>query len=285
MRSRLLINFLLILVLGSLGAYLLWDREPSSPSPDRLVMLDPDQIARVSILKNKDFEIDMTRNSQTWLITKPFRARANSEVVKLVLDLTDAYIINEIKNSPENLGFNPPQYTVNLDQETIKFGSINDVTNEQYIQVGSRTFLTKTHHGYNLPHDPIKVVNRRILGAEEIPILLKANSWRAERKEDQSWAVMAVDDNLSTIASSKIKIWIAGWRSTAATKIEVTKKAPIRIYESVSITFENGKQVVVSIEKDSDGYLLHRSDETIAYRIGHDAGLRLIDPYEVARTL
>jgi len=97
--------------------------------------------------------------------------------------------------------------------------------------------------------------------------------------------VMAVDDNLSTIASSKIKIWIAGWRSTAATKIEVTKKAPIRIYESVSITFENGKQVVVSIEKDSDGYLLHRSDETIAYRIGHDAGLRLIDPYEVARTL
>ena len=86
MRSRLLINFLLILVLACLGAYLLWDREPSSASPDRLVMLDRDQIARVSILKNKDFEIYMTRNSQTWLITKPFRARANSEVVKLVLD-------------------------------------------------------------------------------------------------------------------------------------------------------------------------------------------------------
>ena len=128
MRSRLLINFLLILVLACLGAYLLWDREPSSASPDRLVMLDRDQIARVSILKNKDFEIDMTRNSQTWLITKPFRARANSEVVKLILDLTDAFIINEIKNSPENLGFNPPQYTVSLDQETINFGSHCSVT-------------------------------------------------------------------------------------------------------------------------------------------------------------
>ncbi|HBZ19288.1 MAG TPA: hypothetical protein DEO41_07805 [Betaproteobacteria bacterium] len=285
MRSRLLINFLLILVLACLGAYLLWDREPSSASPDRLVMLDRDQIARVSILKNKDFEIDMTRNSQTWLITKPFRARANSEVVKLILDLTDAFIINEIKNSPENLGFNPPQYTVSLDQETIKFGSINEVTNEQYIQVGSHTFLTKTHHGYNLPHDPIKVVDRRILGVEEIPILLKANSWRAERQENQSWAVMAADNNLMTIASSKIQIWVAGWRSTAATKIELTNEAPGPIYESVSITFENGNQVVVSIEKDSDGYLLRRSDETVAYRIGHDAGLRLIDPYEVARTL
>ncbi|MDA1332007.1 MAG: hypothetical protein O3A65_05925 [Proteobacteria bacterium] len=285
MRSRLLINFLLILVLTSLGAYLLWDEEPSSASPDRLVMLDRDQIARVSIIKNNSFEIDMTRNSQTWLITKPFRARANPEVVKLVLDLTDAFVINEIKTSSANLGFNPPQYTLSFGQKTIKFGSINEVTNEQYIQVGNRTFLTKTHHGYNLPDDPIKVVDRRILGGEEIPILFKTNSWRAERQGDQSWNVMAADDNLTSIASSKIKIWVAGWRSTAATKIEVPNDAPGLIYESVSITFENGSQILVSIEKDNDGYLLYRSDESVAYRVGRDAGLRLIDPYEVARTL
>ena len=285
MRSRLLINFLLILALGSLGAYLFWEREPSSASPDRLVMLDRDKIARVSILKNKDFKIEMTRNSQTWLITTPFRARANSEVVKLVLDLTDAFIIDEIKKSPEYLGFNPPQYTVSLDEETIKFGSINDVTNEQYIQVGDRTFLTKTHHGYNLPHDPIKVIDRRILGPEENPILFKASSWSAQRHEGQLWRVMAADDNLAAIASSKIKIWVAGWRSTAATKIVLTSDASGPVQESLSITFENGKQVVISIKKDTDGYLLRRSDETIAYRVGKDAGLRLIDPYEVARKL
>ena len=43
--------------------------------------------------------MDFKKNGITWTITKPFRARANSEVIKLVLDLAEAPIINEVNNS------------------------------------------------------------------------------------------------------------------------------------------------------------------------------------------
>ena len=135
MKSRLLLNLLLIGVLALLGAYLFLNQEPETVKPDQLVELDKNEIDRITIVRENIFEMAFKKNGITWTITKPFRARANSEVIKLVLDLAEAPIINEIKKPSRNYGFNPSQYTVTLDQETIKFGNINEVTNEQYVQV------------------------------------------------------------------------------------------------------------------------------------------------------
>ncbi|MDC1311822.1 DUF4340 domain-containing protein [Burkholderiales bacterium] len=285
MKSRLLLNLLLIAVLALLGAYLFLNQEPEVVKSDRLVALDKNKIKRITIVKNSSFEMDFTRSQTTWTITKPFRARANAEVIKLVLDLAEAPIINEIKENSKDFGFEPPTYTVTLDQEIIKFGNINEVTNEQYVQVNKRTFLTKTHHGYNLPYDPIKVVDRRILGAEEIPIIFESKTWRAERGIDGIWSMTSETKNLPAIAPSKIKIWAMGWPYTTATETTITGKSPDYKFESIKVSFENGRQITVSIKKIKKGYLLRRSDEDILYKVGNDAGLRLIDPYEVARTL
>jgi hypothetical protein len=285
MKSRLLLNLLLIGVLTFLGAYLFLNQEPETVKSERLIGLNKNEIDRIAIVKNNSFEMDFTKNGLTWVITKPFRARANSEVIKLVLDLAEAPIINEINKSSENFGFNPPQYTVILDQETIKFGSINEVTNEQYLQVNNRTFLTKTHHGYNLPYDPIKVVDRKLLGAEEIPVKFETKTWRVERDTNGIWSMTSETENLPMITSAKIKIWALGWPYTTATETTILKQSTDFKNDSLKVSFENGHQISVSIEKTEKGYLLRRSDEDIVYKVGSDAGLRLIDPYEVARTL
>ncbi len=285
MKSRLLLNILLVAILALLGAYLISNQEPEAAKSDRLVALDKNKIEQISIVKNNSFEMDFKRSETTWSITKPFRARANSEVIKLVLDLAEAPVINEIKEISKNFGFEPPKYAVTLDQEVIKFGDINEVTNEQYVQVNNRTFLTKTHHGYNLPYDPIKVVDRRILGAEEIPVVFETKTWRAERGINGMWSMTSETENLPAITPSKIKIWAMGWPYTTATETIITRESPDSEFDSIKISFENGRQIGVSIKKIEKGYLLRRSDEDILYKVGNDAGLRLIDPYEVARTL
>jgi len=285
MKSRLLLNLLLIGVLALLGAYLFLNQDAESVKSEQLVGLDKNKIDRITIVKNNSFSMDFSRNATTWTITKPFRARANSEVIKLVLDLAEAPIINEIKKPSRNYGFNPSQYTVTLDQETIKFGNINEVTNEQYVQVNDRIFLTKTHHGYNLPYDPIKVVDRKLLGAEEVPVAFKTKTWRAERGVNGLWSMISETENLPGIPSSKIKIWAMGWPYTAATETTIANQPSDFKYDNIEVSFENGRQVTVSVKRTEKGYLLIRSDEDIVYKVGHDAGLRLIDPYEVARTL
>ena len=285
MKSRLLLNLLLIGVLALLGAYLFLNQEPETVKSDQLVDLDKNEIDRITIVRENSFEMDFKKNGITWTITKPFRARANSEVIKLVLDLAEAPIINEVNKSSEKFGFNPPQYTVILDQEIIKFGNINDVTNEQYLKVNDRVFLTKTHHGYNLPYDPIKVVDRKLLGAEEVPVKFETKTWRAERGANEIWAMTSKTGNLPMITSAKIKIWAMGWPYTTATQTTITGRPTDSMTNSIKVSFENGRQISVSIEEIEKGYLLHRSDEDIIYKVGSDAGLRLIDPYEVARTL
>ena len=91
--------------------------------------------------------------------------------------------------------------------------------------------------------------------------------------------------NLPMITSAKIKIWAMGWPYTTATQTTITERPTDSMTNSIKVSFENGRQISVSIEEIEKGYLLHRSDEDIIYKVGSDAGLRLIDPYEVARTL
>jgi hypothetical protein len=285
MRSRLLINIFLVVVFALLGAYLFIEQKEIPTPSQRLISSERDEIAKISIVKNKTFEMDFTKNSVTWFITKPFRARANPEVIKLILDLSEATAISELEKFSENFGLNSPEYTVKLNQENLTFGSINDVTNEQYIQVGKRVFLTKTHHGYNLPHDPIKVVDRRLLGAEEKPIIFESSSWLAKHSKDGLWTITSKLENSISISSAKLDIWATGWRTTAATKINEAHDSNAAENDSIEITFERGKKITFTVEQDDDGYLIRRSDEDIAYRVGNDSGLRLIDPQEVARKL
>ncbi len=285
MRSRLLINIFLIVVLALLGAYLFIDNKEIPTPSQRLISSEREEITKISIVKNKTFEMDFTKNSVTWFITKPFRARANPEVIKLILDLSEATAIDELEKFSENFELNPPKYTVKLNQENLSFGGINDVTNEQYIQIEQRIFLTKTHHGYNLPHDPIKVVDRRLLGAEEKPITFESSSWLAKYSKDGLWKITSKLKNSISISSAKLNIWATGWRNTAATKINVINDSNVAENDSIEITFAGGKKIKFSVEQDDDGYLIRRSDEDIAYRVGNDSGLRLIDPREVARKL
>ena len=249
MRSRLLINIFLVVIFALLGAYLFIEKKEIPTPSQRLISSERDEIAKISIVKNKTFEMDFTKNSVTWFITKPFRARANPEVIKLILDLSEATAISELE------------------------------------KVGKRVFLTKTHHGYNLPHDPIKVVDRRLLGAEEKPIIFESSSWLAKHSKDGLWTITSKLENSISISSAKLDIWATGWRTTAATKINEAHDSNAAENDSIEITFERGKKIKFTVEQDDDGYLIRRSDEDIAYRVGNDSGLRLIDPQEVARKL
>jgi len=55
--------------------------------------------------------------------------------------------------------------------------------------------------------------------------------------------------------------------------------------QTIQIEFSNDSSTTFSIYADQDGYLLKRSDEDVMYRVGRDAGSRLLDPREVGKTL
>ena len=284
MKSRLFLNLFLAVLLFSLGVYIFSDSSSEQNFESKLTSLQKDTISDITIIKTNHFEIALRRELNTWYMLTPYKARANLEAIRLVLDIADITALSLVDTQSKDYGLEPASFVLRLDKTEIKFGNVNEVTNEQYIELNDRVFLVKTHYGYNIPYDPEKLVDRNILGVDETPEIFEYDDWRVEKGTNNKWELTSTTSSNTRLSSAEIGIWAAGWRHTTATQTTPMKRRLVS-EKSFKIEMQSGLKVELLIVQDEEGYLIQRSDEDIIYRVGPDAGKRLLDPYEVAKTL
>lgn len=284
MKSRLFLNLFLAVLLFSLGVYIFSDSSSEQNFESKLTSLQKDTISDITIIKTNYFEMALRRELNTWYMLTPYKARANLEAIRLVLDIADITALSLVDTQSKDYGLEPASFVLRLDKTEIKFGNVNEVTNEQYIELNDRVFLVKTHYGYNIPYDPEKLVDRNILGVDETPEIFEYDDWRVEKGTNNKWELTSTTSSNTRLSSAEIGIWAAGWRHTTATQTTPMKRRLVS-EKSFKIEMQSGLKVELLIVQDEEGYLIQRSDEDIIYRVGPDAGKRLLDPYEVAKTL
>jgi len=282
MRSRLLLNVCLALVLAGLAYYVVYrPHEPQQVTSSRLVTVDRKAVNTIEVEKYKEFVLKLEKRSDTWFVNAPFRARANSDTVDLILDISEATSSSSISSTNDaEYGFDAPTYRLNLNDQTIIFGKVNELINEQYVRTMSDTFLLRTHFGYNLPYTPEKIVSEKILGPEEHPISFDFGDWQAT-KTNGEWKVSGA----TNLSSREIEIWASGWRITSAINVETSRKNNESSPRVMKIGFEDGTKVSFTFIQHDQGFSIDRSDEDIRYNVGTESGTRLLNPNEVAKTL
>ena len=282
MRSRLLLNVCLALVLAGLAYYVVYrPHEPQQVISSRLVTVDRKAVNTIEVEKYKEFVLKLEKRSDTWFVNAPFRARANSDTVDLILDISEATSSSSISNTNDaEYGFDAPTYRLNLNDQTIIFGKVNELINEQYVRTMSDTFLVRTHFGYNLPYTPEKIISEKILGPEEHPISFDFGDWHAA-KTNGEWKLSGA----TNLSSREIEIWVSGWRITSAINVETSRKNNESSARMMKVGFEDGKTVSFTFIQHDQGFSIDRSDEDIRYNVGTESGTRLLNPIEVAKTL
>ena len=282
MKSRLLLNVCLALVLAGLAYYVAYrPHEPQQVTSSRLVTVDRKAVATIEVEKHKEFVLKLEKRSDTWFVNAPFRARANSDSVDLILDISEATSSSSISNTNDaEYGFDAPTYRLNLNDQTIIFGKVNELINEQYVRTMSDTFLVRTHFGYNLPYTPEKIVSEKILGPEEHPISFDFGDWHAA-KTNGEWKLSGA----TNLSSREIEIWASGWRITSAINVETSRENNESSARMMKVGFEDGKTVSFTFIQHDRGFSIDRSDEDIRYNVGTESGTRLLNPSEVAETL
>lgn len=282
MKSRLLLNVCLALVLAGLAYYVSYrPDEPQQVTSSRLVTVDRKAVTTIEVEKHKEFVLKLEKRSDTWFVNAPFRARANNDSVDLILDISEATSSSSISNTNDaEYGFDAPTYRLNLNDQTIIFGKVNELINEQYVRTMSDTFLVRTHFGYNLPYTPEKIISEKILGPEEHPISFDFGDWHAA-KTNGEWKVSGA----TNLSSREIEIWVSGWRITSAINVETSRKDNESSPREMKVGFEDGKTVSFTFIQHDQGFSIDRSDEDIRYNVGTESGTRLLNPIEVAKTL
>ncbi|MCW8955646.1 MAG: DUF4340 domain-containing protein [Gammaproteobacteria bacterium] len=142
MKTRNLFNLLLLfIVLALIGLSIVTINNKQSKNIT-LLNIQRDDINQITIPRDQG-DIVLYKNSDDWIMTQPYTARAHSFRIDKLLDLLDVDIEKSYQIEPEKLqsfGLDTPRASIVFNDQAVHFGKTNPVSNKRYIQAGK--FIT-----------------------------------------------------------------------------------------------------------------------------------------------
>lgn len=284
MKHKILLNLALIAALVTLSLYSYFKPWQHTAPTIRLTSLKRDDVTRIGIEPRGLTAFNLQKSDGTWRIVAPFNAQAEVTEVDRLIDIVNAIAKQKLEH-PDlvQLGLDPPQVRVTLNDQVFAFGRVNDITYEQYVATAESVYVVAPLYGYGIATDATKLLSRRLLDAGEIPVVFDFGRYRIARDEKGNWAAAgefktAKDGPLS---QDDFNRWADEWRHTSALSVAPDKGSHAR--EQVNVRFKNGKAVTMRILQREPEFQLVRNDNQLRYQFGVEVGRRLLDPRVVAK--
>ena len=283
MKSKVVVNLVLVLLLAGLVTYALL-RPQKQPDPGiRLTQLKRDEINRIAVQRRGSPEIQLEKRDGRWRLLAPLQTRADSIQVDRLTDIATATAKHKLAQvDPRLYDLDPPQVKLTLNDQPFAFGRVNDVTYEQYVATAEAVYLVAPFYGYGIPAEVSPLVSRKLLDDTEVPVGFDLGHSRIVRDERGSWVVKGkfATQQDKPLSQDDFNRWADEWRLT--TSLGVVPHRGARGKERLVVHFQDGKKVVMEIVTKEPEFLLVRSDENLQYRMGAEVGRRLLNPRAVA---
>mgnify|MGYP001812159407 CR=1 FL=1 len=283
MKSRLILNLVLLLALVGLGLYA-YLRPGEEQDPGIAVsQLERSDVVRVTIERGTKMDIEMAQRDGRWLMLRPYQTRVEPLQLARLLDLTEATASDVLPaDNLARYGLDPPTARVTLNDQSFAFGNTNEITNEQYLARGDQIYLVRTFLGYNIPLDVTKLLSHKLLGESEKPVEFNFGDWQAVKNDKGAWSLQGKppEADVDAPTADQLNVWAAEWNLASALAVQPFQGTPRG--ERIRIRLGNGSSATFRVLSRQPDVQLLRVEENMLYRLGTDAGGRLLDPYRVA---
>lgn len=145
--------WLLVAVVALLAAAWWQVRSDRAAAPGTLLPLAPDNITRVTLdMGNAPAERYIKRGEHWWRIDQATPTRADDKRLAELLRIAAAPVQSWQPASSYDLakiGLAPPQARLELDEETLRFGTMTAIGHNVYVQIGERVGIVPLRY---MPH-------------------------------------------------------------------------------------------------------------------------------------
>lgn len=283
MKSKVLVNLVLVLLLTGLALYAFF-RPKEQPDPGiKLTQLKRDDITRITVERRGNPTIQLEKRDGSWRISAPLQTRADPIQVDRLTDIATASARHKLPpGDPGRYELDPPQVKLTLNDQAFAFGRVNDVTYEQYVAAAGAVYLVAPFYGYGIPAEVTKLVSRKLLDDTEVPVAFDFGRYRIAKDDRGTWTIEGAfpAQHGKTLSQDDFNRWADEWRITSSLGAEPRRGA--RGKERLVVQFKDGRKVTMEIVQKQPEFLLIRSDENMQYRFGAEVGRRLLDPRVVA---
>lgn len=263
MRSRMLLNLVLLAVVVALGLLVFFEPGIEKPAePVTLTMLDPQNIRSVHIERNTLGDIRVEREGGGWRLLEPVSTRADKYRMEGLLRIASAksharYPVSQLNLS--EAGLDMPKAVLLLDDTELRFGGTEPINGRRYVQVGDTAHLIDDFAYYHLIGDYPTFISPRLLpegatvGALHLPALTL--TWK-----DGRWEVAPEPENYSADQANAL---VDAWRFASA--MGVDSHEPSDTGEPVRIELEQGSIDLLIVRREPE-LEIARPDLGVKYR-------------------
>lgn len=277
MRSWISLAALLVLVAG-LGTWIWYKPAAPARASHPLSELKPQEVNRIALERparaaSPAVAIVLERVEDEWRMTEPVSARVETPQVERLTALLDAQSVARYPATDlARYGLDQPLATMTLNNQSFRFGSINETTREQYVLAGEHVYAVPLALRTSLPRDANALISRALFAPGETPVRFELPGFTAAL-EDGTWTLAPPGDDPGPDERNG---WAGAWRqATAAQAAPHDGRGPI---ETLSVELKDGGSIKLGVLQREPELILLRTDEGIQYHFLAATAKRLLMP-------
>ena len=286
MKSRWLINLLLLVVVAGVGLALHFAPKPKEAGAAAIPVstIDPGTISSISIEFPAKKAIALERRDGNWFMTQPYAVRADAGTAEKILSIVAATTVDKFDAAdPAQYGLDHPGLVLKLNAEEFKFGTFHPVSGMQYVGYKNNVYLVSSSYSEAAATQVTEMINKNLLDQnEEIAgfDFSHLEQWedhglKLDRDKD-AWKVTRPDAKPN---QKELNAWFAdSWGILIAMSVEPYTPDRKAKYPSFDIKLKNGKTLHFDKQGESPELKLARPDEGLIYHFPQDVGFQILNP-------
>ena len=288
MKTRWLVNILLLLVVLGVGAFIKFrpQQETIKATSYEVSSLKLNAFEHIDVEFPAKAPVAFEKVDGYWYIVKPYKARADQMLVMRILSLVAAKSLQKFPATDlTQFGLDQPKLKLKFDDAEFVFGTFNPVTSEQYVAFSNQVYLLPVSYAESAQSPLEEYLDKTPFKPTEQKKIVGFDFSRLEQWEE---ARLNVDlkDGKWTASPAKAKPtqndmneWFDSfWRNISVQRVEPYTPDRKMTYPSFEVRLSDGRKVHFDKIQESPELLLGRPDEGMIYHVPPDIGFTLLNP-------
>jgi Domain of unknown function (DUF4340) len=276
MKRAWIVNLLLLAGVVGLAVYA-WHQgnQPKEPS-HKLSVLSAASIKKIEVTPRDGAGYTLEKRGETWFLTSPLDARADQTQVQRILDLLSASSKEKLAATDlKRFDLDPPALKVAFDGQAFSFGTMNPLTQDQYLATGDGVYLVSTYYLSLVPTRADRLLSHSLFNQDEKPVSFAFKNFRVEQKEGK-WTVSPEAAEKERPSQDDLNRWADDWRLASSLLTQPWSGKPTP--ETVQVKLADGKRVVFMVVRKEPELILARPDEKLQFQFSGEMSRRLLQP-------
>ena len=259
--NRARLNLVLLVVAAGLGTGVYFAQREQPPGPP-LTPFKPDAITRIALEHPNAPAIRLEKQADGWRLTEPVQAEADPFEVNALIGLADRATQLKLEGgAPKELGLDPPNFTLTLNDRAIGFGGTEPLEFRRYVKTADGIFLVEDPPSAALDAEYADLVAKDLLPKDaaieriELPGLVLAQGAEGQ------WAVTPADPQATTDAMQKLA---DAWKNARSMWNEMARGGKAA-GDIARITFKGGATREFTIAQRDPQLHLQRADLGVTF--------------------